>query len=393
MIAFPSINSNARSQNPSFSQTTRFPPYSLRAGVMPSLHKKPSKEFGVLFNLSVVLVSLSYFAVFSASSFVATATRDEVGKEWKEAEALLKWKTSLDNQSQSLLSSWVGGGHPCNWVVWVGIACNESGSLTHLNLSSLGLRGTLYNLTFSSFPNLLTINLSSNSLYGTIPDQIGNISKLTHLDLAFNHISGRITSSIGNLSKLSYLRLNVNKLSGRILSEILQLTSLQTLSCSHNFLSGSIPQEIGTMSSLVSLQLDNNNITGSIPTSIGNSSNLSILALEMNNLSGSVPQEIGKLQNLLQLNLQGNNPSGSPQVVGMMRSLRQLDLLENFFTGAILASIANLSNLEVLFLYEPVYRFHPCFHRIYGQLSSSSAFHQQIFGINSIHHWKFDQAP
>ena len=112
MISFPSINSNARSQNPSFSQTTRIPPYSLRAGVvMPSLHKKPSKEFGVLFNLSVVLVSLSFFAAFSASSFVAAAARDEVGKEWKEAEALLKWKASLDNQSQSLLSSWGGGGH------------------------------------------------------------------------------------------------------------------------------------------------------------------------------------------------------------------------------------------------------------------------------------------
>ncbi len=84
---------------------------------MASLHKKQSTVFEVLFSRIVVMVSLSYFAAFFASSFVAAAARDEVGNE---AEALLKWKASLDNQSQSLLSSW-GGGHPSNWV---GIACD-----------------------------------------------------------------------------------------------------------------------------------------------------------------------------------------------------------------------------------------------------------------------------
>ena len=80
-------------------------------------------------SIGVVLVSLSSSFVTAAAA--AAAARDEVGKEWKEAEALLKWKASLDNQSQSHLSSWGGGGNPRKWV---GIVCDESGSLTGLHL-------------------------------------------------------------------------------------------------------------------------------------------------------------------------------------------------------------------------------------------------------------------
>ena len=52
-----------------------------------------------------------------------------------------KWDTKvrLQVENQSLLFSWGGGGQPCNWVG----TCDELGSLTHLNLSNLGLRGTL----------------------------------------------------------------------------------------------------------------------------------------------------------------------------------------------------------------------------------------------------------
>ena len=247
------------------------------------LDKKLSTVFGVL------LISLFHFAAFASSSstsFVAAtaAARDEVGKEWKETEALLKWKASLDNQSQSQLSSWGGGGNPCKWV---GIVCDESGSLTGLHLSSFGLIGTLSNLSFSSFPNLLTINLSKNSLYGTIPDLIGNLSKLTYLELANNALSGTVTSSVCNLCRLSYLDFSGNQLFGRI------------------------PLEIGLLTSLQVFALNGNDLNGSIPTSIGNLGNLSRLYLYNNSFSGFLPHEIGKLHNLVHLYLRDNALSGS----------------------------------------------------------------------------------
>nr|POE70396.1 isoform 3 of probable leucine-rich repeat receptor-like protein kinase [Quercus suber] len=336
------INENGRSQNPSFSQTTCIPLYSLRTGVM------PSKEFGVLFNLSVVLVSLSYFAAFSASSFVAAAARDEVGKEWKEAEALLKWKASLDNQSQSLLPSWGGGGrgHPCNWV---GIACDESGSLTHLNLSSFGLRGTLYKLSFSSFTNLLTINLRNNSLYGNIPDQIGNISKLTYLDLGINNLSGPIPTSIGNLSNLSGLVLHENHLSGSLPLGIGKLKNLGLLLLASNNLSGSITQVVGTMRFLWHLDLSENFFTGAIPTSIGNLSNLGFLFLSGNYLTGSIPEELGSLTHLNMFQIVRNNISGAiPASIGNLANMENLNLAENNLSGLIPTQLGECS--ELLFL-------------------------------------------
>ena len=119
-------------------------------------------------SLVVLLVSFLRFATFASSttsSVDATGPTAEVGTAfYKEAEALLNWKASLDNQNKSLLSSWVGD-RPCN--NWVGITCDDLElGVTRLNLSSFGLKGTLYNLNFSSFPNLLTIDLSKNLFYG-----------------------------------------------------------------------------------------------------------------------------------------------------------------------------------------------------------------------------------
>ncbi|KAE8656602.1 hypothetical protein F3Y22_tig00116997pilonHSYRG00037 [Hibiscus syriacus] len=74
--------------------------------------------------------------------------RDESPTRQKEADALLKWKASLDNQSRSFLSSWDGNG-PCNCT---GIICGNSTRVSQLNLSSSGLQGTLHSFRFSSFP-------------------------------------------------------------------------------------------------------------------------------------------------------------------------------------------------------------------------------------------------
>ncbi|KAK7814404.1 mdis1-interacting receptor like kinase 2 [Quercus suber] len=243
-----------------------------------------------------------------------------------------------------------GRGHPCNWV---GIACDESGSLTHLNLSSVGLRGTLYKLNFSSFTNLLTIDLPSNSLYGNIPDQIGKISKLTRLNLASNNLSGPIPTSIGNLSNLSGLFLHKNYLSGSLPPEIGKLQILGFLLLKSNHLSGSIPQVVGTMRSLWHLDLSENFFTGAIPTSIGNLSNLQYLFLYGNQLTGSIPEELESLRYLKVFQLIGNNLSGAiPASIGNMANLVDLQLSDNFFTGAIPPSIGNLSYLENLLLYE-----------------------------------------
>jgi Leucine-rich repeat (LRR) protein len=211
----------------------------------------------LFFLLVVIILQLVSSSTASVSPVTSpfVYTNSMAVKERKEAEALLKWKTSLHIKSQSLLSSWAGS-TPCNWVR---INCDNSGSVTHLNLSTYGLRGTLQNLNFQSFPNLLSLDLSSNSLYGTIPSNISHLSKLLVLDLSANQFTGSIPASLGNLSNLTTLYLYENQLSG------------------------SIPQELGMLSSLSDLELSSNNLTGVIPASLGNLSNLNIYILTRTN--------------------------------------------------------------------------------------------------------------
>ena len=156
----------------------------------------------VLFFLILVLVLSSH--IFD-SLLAATAPGDEATlTRGKEAETLLKWKASLDNRSQTLLSSlWVGGSH-CNWV---GITCDKAGRITNLTIAEYGLRGTLHSLNFLSFPHLIRLNLRNNSFYGGIPSHIGNLSKLTFLDLSYNNFSGYIPSEICVLRSLDVISL------------------------------------------------------------------------------------------------------------------------------------------------------------------------------------------
>ena len=153
---------------------------------MTFLSKKPRFNQFISSLLLVLLLVIILDLVFSSTASVSSVTspfayansKVKIAEESKEAMALLNWKLSLHNTSQSLLSSWVGT-TPCNWV---GINCDQSGSVTHLNLSSYGLIGTLHNLSFQSFPNLLSLDLSDNSLYGIIPSNICHLFKLSFLN-------------------------------------------------------------------------------------------------------------------------------------------------------------------------------------------------------------------
>ena len=95
-----------------------------------------------LFTTVIVILLLASSSQFTISSSFA-ASSSNMGRE---AETLLEWKASLDNQSQFRLSSWVGN----ITCLWVGISCNNFSSVSHVNLIGFALKGTLYSFSFSS---------------------------------------------------------------------------------------------------------------------------------------------------------------------------------------------------------------------------------------------------
>ncbi|KAF6140575.1 hypothetical protein GIB67_013868, partial [Kingdonia uniflora] len=297
-----------------------------------------------LFVLNLKLFSYSYLLFLIL--FCTTTNTYWFGE--MEAEALLKWKSSLLNHTQSFLPSWTISNSsfrssPCSWS---GITCDIMGGVVELDVSDLGLQGTLLNFNFSSFPNLTSLDLMYNALFGTIPAYIGNLSRLTYLNLASNHFYGVIPSIMGNLTKLRELYLWNNKLSGSLPPEIGNLKSLDVLDLSTNSFSGSIPTSVSNLTSLTILNLNINRFSGSIPSNIGNLLNLQSLVLSMNLLTGCIPSSLGNLTKVSVLYLWDNQLNCSiPSEIGNMKSLAHLGLYTNNLTGTIPTSLGNLSNL------------------------------------------------
>ncbi|PAN04566.2 hypothetical protein PAHAL_1G074800 [Panicum hallii] len=190
------------------------------------------------------------------------------------------------------LASWNSSTGYCGWV---GVTC--------------GGRGHRW--------RVVSLDLHSRGLDGTISPAIGNLTFLRSLNLSFNGLRGQIPPSVGSLRRLRYLNLRGNALAGAIPGNITRCASLRELVLADNKgLTGSIPAAIGGMPLLSVLHIANNSITGPIPPSLGNLSRLTRLALSNNYLQGTIPASIGNNGHLRLLYLFSNNLSASQTTWG-----------------------------------------------------------------------------
>jgi Leucine-rich repeat (LRR) protein len=100
-----------------------------------------------------------------------------------------------------------------------------------------------------------TVNLSGQGLKN-IPPLVFSITETEKLDISNNSITGSIQAEIRFLSKLKVLNASNNLMTG-LPAEIGQLTNLEVLDLSNNKLTG-LPNEIGNLSNLKTLNLSGN---------------------------------------------------------------------------------------------------------------------------------------
>ena len=223
-----------------------------------------------------------------------------------------------------------------NWAAdtpmseWDGVSYQGTPErVTELLLSSRSLTGRIPS-ELGNLSNLETLFLTSNQLTGEIPTELGNLSNLTVLSLFGNQLTGEIPTELGNLSSLTELFLSINQLTGEIPTELGNLSNLTRLSLPINQLTGKIPTELGNLSNLQRLGLSGNQLTGEIPTELGNLSNLQRLHLSINQLTGEIPTELGNLSNLQRLNLRDNRLTGElPQSLTGLTVLVSLSFYNN----------------------------------------------------------------
>ncbi|KAJ4822200.1 hypothetical protein Tsubulata_013558 [Turnera subulata] len=241
-----------------------------------------------------------------------------------------------------------------------------TGNLQFLSLGGNSFQGEIPLHLLDACPGLVTLDLSSNNLTGSVPPALASCTSLETFDISTNNFTGELpVNTFLKMSSLKKLDLAYNGFVGELPVAFSEHTTLETLDLSSNGLTGTIPSGLcqGPTSNLKELYLQNNMFIGSIPAALSNCSQLTAIHLSFNYLTGTIPPSFGSLSKLRDLNLWFNQLHGEiPPEIAHIRTLETLILDFNELTGPIPYGISNCTNLNWISLSN---------NRLSGQVPSS----------------------
>jgi len=320
---------------------------------------------------------------------LASCRRTEVAALWQLYEltggAYWKQNTNWDPNGDpcALNKRWVGVGvrDPCNRYR-DGEDC-KMGRITSLYLDSNNLTGSLSGWSqLRTLRNLTLLDLSFNSVAGTLPTELGRLSSIDRITWNDNQLVGTIPTQIGEINRpalsreLDQIMLANNALSGSVPTELAAHSELSMVDMRNNSLAGTLPTEVGSLSNLAVLHVHDNarlsgtlpgamtpmqqlhyldasrtRLSGTLPPGLGSLPLLHSIQIQTAALSGTIPAELTDVYVLRMLRLADNQLVGNlPEQVGKLRNLLHLDVYNNSMSGDVPPSIRELGNLEELYL-------------------------------------------
>ncbi len=144
------------------------------------------------------------------------------------------WRNIYGFLSANPICSWNDSGQG---YAFEGIRC-EGGKVVDVTLDMNRLEGTIPS-EIALF-DLRSLSFGSNTIYGTIPTELGGLVNLTSLKLGSNKLVGSLPSEFGKLLSLQALLLHENDIEGTIPSTYDSLMNLKHLFIEGTKLSGDI---------------------------------------------------------------------------------------------------------------------------------------------------------
>ncbi|CAH8281701.1 unnamed protein product [Eruca vesicaria subsp. sativa] len=197
--------------------------------------------------------------------------------------------------------------------------------LSVLRISNNSVSGSLPSLWEESGASQFSvIDLSSNKFSGDIPQSFFTFASLRSLNLSMNNLEGSIPFRGSRASELmaltsdpqmELLDLSTNSLTGALPGDIGTMEKIRVLNLANNKLSGELPSELNKLSGLEFLDLSNNDFNGQIPDKLP--SQMGRFNVSYNDLSGIIPENLRSYPRSSfypgnsKLSLPGGTPLGS----------------------------------------------------------------------------------
>ncbi|KAI8568094.1 hypothetical protein RHMOL_Rhmol02G0170700 [Rhododendron molle] len=219
--------------------------------------------------------------------------------------------SSCNSRDQQLVSnafSFVSGFNS-TWLNPTNRSCPNP-PITHINFSSRNLNGIISWKFLRNISQLQKIDLSNNSLQGSVPGWFWSISTLVDLNLSKNRFGGSIgfepSSDSGPVSSIRAMNLSNNRFTNQ--AHLSAFSNLSVLDLSNNDLTV-LPFGLNNLTNLQYLDLSSCKIANNSKP-ISSLHSLSYLDLSSNKMTGDFPSDFPPLFRFKFLNISFNNFSG-----------------------------------------------------------------------------------